>query len=80
LIEEYSQQSAAQNIGANAICPYFAETPLLKAAPVALHQALIDGTPSKRLARAEEVAKAFIFFASDDASYGWLRNGLGELL
>ncbi len=69
LTQNIAVQYAAQNIRANAICPYFVDTPLLKAAPPELRQAWIDGTPSKRLARPEEVAKAFLFFASDDSSY-----------
>ena len=62
-------QYATQNIRANALCPYYVETPLLSAAPEAVHKAWIEGTPAKRLCRPEEVAKAFIFLASDDSSY-----------
>ncbi|MEO8772054.1 MAG: glucose 1-dehydrogenase [Ferruginibacter sp.] len=62
-------QYATQNIRANAICPYYVETPLLKAAPQEVHQAWIAGTPAKRLCTPEEVAKAFIYLASDDSSY-----------
>jgi len=62
-------QYAAQNIRANAICPYYIETPLLHAATEKVHQSWVDGTPSKRLGRPEEVAKAFIYLASDDSSY-----------
>ena len=62
-------QYATQNIRANAICPYYIETPLLEAAPAEVHQSWIDGTPSKRLGKPEEVAKAFIYLASDDSSY-----------
>ena len=62
-------QYATQNIRANAICPYYIETPLLSAAPEAVHKSWIDGTPSKRLGKPEEVAKAFIYLASEDSSY-----------
>lgn len=62
-------QYGAQNIRANAICPYYVETPLISAAPAEVHQAWIDATPSKRLCTPEEVAKAFIYFASNDSSY-----------
>jgi len=34
-----------------------------------VHQAWIQGTPSKRLGKASEVAKAFIYLACDDSSY-----------
>jgi NAD(P)-dependent dehydrogenase (short-subunit alcohol dehydrogenase family) len=62
-------QYATQNIRANAICPYYIETPLLSAAPSEIHKAWIEGTPSKRLGKPEEVAKAFIYLACDDSSY-----------
>lgn len=62
-------QYGAQNIRANAICPYYVETPLLKAAPAEVHQAWIEATPAKRLCTPEEVAKAFIYLASNDSSY-----------
>ncbi len=62
-------QYGAQHIKANAICPYYVETPLLKAAPAEVHKAWVEGTPAKRLCTPEEVAKAFIYLASDDSSY-----------
>ena len=62
-------QYASQNIRANAICPYYIETGLLAAAPAAIHQSWVDASPSKRLGHPEEVAKAFIFLASEDSSY-----------
>lgn len=62
-------QYATQNIRANAICPYYIETPMLNAVPEVMHKAWIEGTPSKRLGKPEEVAKAFIFLASEDSSY-----------
>ncbi|RAJ06659.1 NAD(P)-dependent dehydrogenase (short-subunit alcohol dehydrogenase family) [Chitinophaga skermanii] len=62
-------QYGAQNIRANAICPYYIETPLLANIDQSIHKKWTDRTPMHRLGRAEEVAKAFIYFASDDSSY-----------
>lgn len=62
-------QYGNENIRANAICPYYVETPMTSAAPDEVHHAWIEGTPMKRLCRPEEVAKAFIYLASDDSSY-----------
>ncbi|TLP74258.1 SDR family oxidoreductase [Maribacter sp. ACAM166] len=62
-------QYAAKNIRANTLCPYYVETPLLRAAPSQVHQSWIDDTPAKRLCTPEEVAKAFIYLASSDSSY-----------
>ena len=69
LTQNIAVQYATQNIRANAICPYYIETPLLSKIPGAIHKTWIEGTPSKRLGRPEEVAKAFIYLASDDSSY-----------
>jgi NAD(P)-dependent dehydrogenase (short-subunit alcohol dehydrogenase family) len=69
LTKNIAVQYANQNIRGNAICPYYVETPLLNAAPEEVHTAWIEGTPSKRLCTAEEVAKTFIYLACNDSSY-----------
>ncbi|ARS35021.1 SDR family NAD(P)-dependent oxidoreductase [Pontibacter actiniarum] len=69
LTKNIAVQYAEKNIRANAICPYYIDTPLLDAVPQDVHQLWIAGTPARRLGKSEEVAKAFIFFASDDSSY-----------
>jgi NAD(P)-dependent dehydrogenase (short-subunit alcohol dehydrogenase family) len=62
---------APYNIRVNAICPGFVETALtgraLKNPGIA--KALLDSTPLRRFGEAEEIAKAALFLASDDASY-----------
>lgn len=62
-------QYGNQNIRANAICPYYVETPMINSAPDEAHKAWVEATPMKRLCKPEEVAKAFIYLASDDSSY-----------
>ena len=57
------------NIRGNAICPYYIDTPLLKSVPQDIRHTWEEQTPMKRLGHAEEVAKAFIYLASDDSSY-----------
>jgi NAD(P)-dependent dehydrogenase (short-subunit alcohol dehydrogenase family) len=69
LTKNIAVQYASQNIRANAICPYYVETPLISSAPAEVHAAWVESTPSKRLCKPEEVAKAFIYLASDDSSY-----------
>ncbi|WP_347374022.1 SDR family oxidoreductase [Aequorivita sp. Q41] len=69
LTKNIAVQYGTQNIRANAICPYYIETPLLNDLPAELHSQWVNGTPMKRLGEAEEVAKAFIYLASDDSSY-----------
>ena len=58
-------------IRVNALCPGFVETPLTRRVlrMPALQKALVDSTALRRLGEAEEIAKAALFLASDDASY-----------
>ena len=57
----------------NAICPSVIDTPTFRATTAGMPQELLDGLLARqgirRLARAEEVAAAAVFLASDDASY-----------
>jgi NAD(P)-dependent dehydrogenase (short-subunit alcohol dehydrogenase family) len=58
-------------IRVNALCPGFVETALTRRVLKipAIEKALIDSTALRRLGRAEEIARAALFLASDDASY-----------
>jgi len=60
---------ARRNVRVNALCPYYIDTPLIKDAPEEVRSQMVSASPMKRLGRAEEVAKAFIYLASDDSSY-----------
>jgi len=64
-----AQEFARRNVRVNALCPYYIDTPLIKDAPEEVRNQMIATSPMKRLGRAEEVAKAFIYLASDDSSY-----------
>lgn len=59
----------AKGIRVNAICPGYIDTPLLKDLPVEAKMELVKLHPMGRLGKAEEVAKAVLFLASDDASF-----------
>jgi NAD(P)-dependent dehydrogenase (short-subunit alcohol dehydrogenase family) len=58
-------------IRVNALCPGFVHTPLTARAlrNPAIEKALVDSTALKRLGQPEEIARAALFLASDDASY-----------
>ena len=64
-----AQEFARHRVRVNALCPYYIDTPLLKDDSAEARQQMISASPMKRLGRAEEVAKAFIYLASDDSSY-----------
>lgn len=60
---------AGANIRVNTVLPGVTDTPRIATLPADWRRDLIDRTPLKRLARADEIATAFAFLASDDASY-----------
>jgi|FLYL01.1.fsa_nt_gi NAD(P)-dependent dehydrogenase (short-subunit alcohol dehydrogenase family) len=71
LTRQFGLDGAPYNIRVNALCPGWIDTPLigpLRAAPELLEWA-VKGTPMGRLGAPEEIAKAALFLASDDASF-----------
>lgn len=60
---------AAKGIRINAVCPGYIDTPLIKGRTEAITQHLVGLHPMGRLGKPEEVAKAVLFLASDDASF-----------
>jgi len=60
---------AKHKIRVNAVCPGYIVTPLIESLDEDMKKALIAAHPIGRLGEAEEVAKAVLFLASDDASF-----------
>jgi len=74
LTQTAALEYAAEGIRINAICPGFIDTPLLKKGGIDnkhkdIKQHIIDMHPMNRLGKAGEIAKGFIFLASDDSSF-----------
>ncbi len=71
MTRELAVEYARRGIRANALCPGPIETPLLEAllADPARRARRMVHIPMGRLGRAEELAKAALFLASDDASF-----------
>jgi len=73
LTQTSALEYATEGIRVNAICPGFIDTPLLTKAHInknpEVRQHIIDLHPMKRLGKAEEIAKGFIYLASDDSSF-----------
>jgi 3-oxoacyl-[acyl-carrier protein] reductase len=64
-----AKELASRNINVNAIAPGFIETEMTDKLPDDVKQNYLNSIPLKRFAKTEEVAKAVMYFASDDASY-----------
>jgi cyclopentanol dehydrogenase len=62
---EYAQDG----IRVNSIHPGLIDTPMTETLPTSWKARLIDATPMKRCASADEVARAAIFLVSDEASF-----------
>jgi 3-oxoacyl-[acyl-carrier protein] reductase len=69
MVKTWARELGRKGIRANAVCPGFVATPILANIPPKVLKALEERVPLGRLARPEEVANAFAFLASDEASY-----------
>lgn len=69
MTRQAAHEYADKGVRVNAVCPGTIETRLVERAPRAIHEELIGQIPMGRFGRAEEIAAAVAFLASDDASY-----------
>jgi 3-oxoacyl-[acyl-carrier protein] reductase len=69
LTRHWAGELGEYNITVNAIAPGRISTPLLKAVPDEVNQAVARVTPLGRLGTPEEVADTCVFFASDQARF-----------
>ena len=69
MAKTWARELGRKGIRANAVCPGFVETTILKSIPHKVMQAMIDRVPLGRLAKPEEIANTYAFLASDEASY-----------
>ncbi|MFE4898227.1 SDR family NAD(P)-dependent oxidoreductase [Peribacillus butanolivorans] len=60
---------AKDGIRINAVCPGYIDTPLLASVDPQTKEYLVSLHPQGRLGKPEEIAKAVLFLASDDASF-----------
>ncbi len=69
MMKTWARELGRKGIRANAICPGFIATDILKSMPDRVLSALEEKVPMGRLGKPEEIANTFAFLASDEASY-----------
>ncbi len=65
----WARELAKDGIRVNAIAPGFIQTDMTAGIPEKVLQMMADKVPLKRMGTAEEIANAYCFLASDEASY-----------
>jgi 3-oxoacyl-[acyl-carrier protein] reductase len=65
----WSRELGPKGVRVNAVAPGFIETPILATIPEKVLGHMREQVPLKRLGRPEEIACAYAFLASDEASY-----------
>ncbi|MCU0818318.1 MAG: acetoacetyl-CoA reductase [Beijerinckiaceae bacterium] len=69
-VKALAQEGARAGITVNAICPGYIGTDMVRAiAPEVLEKAILPQIPVGRLGEPEEIARAVVFLAADDAGF-----------
>ncbi len=69
MTKSIAREVAAKGVRINAVAPGFIETDMVRAMPLDVLDRVRAATPMGRLGLPEEVARAVLFLASDDASF-----------
>ena len=64
-----ARELGPKGIRVNAVAPGITETDMMKAVPNEVIEPMIAQIPLRRLGQPEDIANAFVFLASDEASY-----------
>ena len=65
----WARELGPKGIRVNAVAPGITETDMMKAVPKEVIEPMIARIPLRRLGQPEDIANAFVFLASDEASY-----------
>jgi len=69
LAKVWAKELGKYGITVNAVAPGFVETDMIKTVPEKVINALTGNTPLGRLGKPEDIANAYVFLASDKASF-----------
>ena len=64
-----ARELGPKGIRVNAVAPGITETDMMKAVPKEVIEPIIERIPLRRLGQPEDIVNAFVFLASDEASY-----------
>jgi len=64
-----AREFGPKGVRVNAVAPGITETDMMRAVPTEVIERLAAQVPLKRLGKPEDIANAFVFLASDEASY-----------
>jgi 3-oxoacyl-[acyl-carrier protein] reductase len=69
MVKTWARELGKRGIRANAVCPGYIATTILNTIPDKVLNAMETKVPMGRLGKPEEIANAYAFLASDEASY-----------
>lgn len=64
-----ARESISKGITVNVVAPGYTDTNMVKAVPENIVKLIVEKIPAARLATPEEIARAVVFLAADEASY-----------
>lgn len=65
----WSRELGPKGIRVNAVAPGFIDTPMTAQMPEKIYQSMVDKPPLRRVGQAQDVANAYLWLASDEASF-----------
>ena len=65
----WSRELGPKGIRVNAVAPGFIETPMTSKMPEKVYSMMVERTPLRRAGQAQDVANAYLWLASDEASF-----------
>lgn len=65
----WARELGPKGVTVNAVAPGFIETDMVRAMPAAVVAAMAERTPLRRLGQPRDVANAYLYLASDEASF-----------
>ena len=69
MTKTWAKELGRKGIRVNAVAPGFVMTPMLETVPEKVLDSLREKTPMQRLGKPEDIANAYLFLASDEASF-----------